>query len=59
MPGNEYKILSIIGSRKFTSYGKDVCESLIESLKGFPIVIISGLALGIDSIAHESAIKTG
>ncbi|MCC7469768.1 MAG: DNA-protecting protein DprA [Bacteroidetes bacterium] len=59
MPGNEYKFLSIIGSRKFTSYGKDVCESLIESLKGFPIVIISGLALGIDSIAHESAIKNG
>lgn len=59
MPGNEYKFLSVIGSRKFTSYGKDVCESLIESLKGFPIVIISGLALGIDSIAHESAIKNG
>lgn len=52
-----YKFLTIIGSRKHTTYGKQVCEHLIEGLRGYPIVIVSGLALGIDSIAHKTAIK--
>ncbi len=51
--------LSIVGSRTHTSYGADVCDSLIRGLKGSNIIIVSGLALGIDSIAHRSAIKTG
>lgn len=51
--------LTIIGSRKFTPYGKDACETLIRNLAGYPIVIVSGLALGMDSIAHEAAIKYG
>lgn len=49
--------LSVVGSRKNSSYGKDVCERLIEGLSGYPIVIVSGLALGIDSIAHEVALQ--
>lgn len=56
-PGSVY--LTIVGSRKHTSYGRDVCEKLIEGLRGYPIVIVSGLALGIDSIAHRKAIDTG
>lgn len=51
--------LTVIGSRKYTPYGKDVCETLIRNLAGYPIVIVSGLALGMDSIAHEAAIKYG
>lgn len=51
----EHVYLAIVGPRKNTSYGKDVCEKLIAGLKGYPIVIVSGLALGIDAIAHESA----
>lgn len=51
--------LSVVGSRKYTSYGKDTCEKLILGLRGFPITIVSGLALGIDSIAHEAAISAG
>lgn len=54
---NEYKFLTIIGSRKFTTYGKQVCEKIIRGLAGYPIVVISGLALGMDSIAHASAIE--
>ena len=45
--------LSVVGSRTHTSYGADVCDSLIRGLKGSDIVIVSGLALGIDSIAHR------
>lgn len=53
---NKYKFLTVIGSRKFTTYGRQVCEKIIKDLAGYPIVIISGLALGIDSIAHQAAL---
>jgi len=58
-PGDDKKYLCIVGSRKYSSYGKDVCEHLISGLKGSNIVIVSGLALGIDSIAHRSALEHG
>lgn len=51
------KLLCIVGSRKHTSYGREVCEELIAGLEGFPVTIVSGLAFGIDSIAHKAALK--
>ena len=51
--------LCVVGSRKYTSYGRDITEKLIEGLAGYPVVIVSGLALGIDSIAHQKAIDVG
>jgi DNA processing protein len=59
LPLPETIFLSVVGSRKYTNYGKDVCESIIEGLSGFPITIVSGLALGIDSIAHKAAMRAG
>lgn len=59
LPPPETIFLSVVGSRKYTNYGKDVCESIIEGLSGFPIAIVSGLALGIDSIAHRAAMRAG
>lgn len=56
-PGNI--LLTVVGSRKYTSYGKEVCERLISGLRGYPITIISGLAIGMDSIAHNSALGAG
>lgn len=56
---NIYKYVTVVGSRKYSSYGKDVTEKLIEGLAGHPVVIVSGLALGIDAIAHEAALRTG
>lgn len=53
----ENKFLAVVGSRKFSRYGKEVCEELIRGLAGYPIVIVSGLALGIDAIAHQSALR--
>jgi len=58
LPSKDLIYLSVVGSRKFTSYGKDMCEKLIHGLKGYPIVIVSGLALGIDSIAHQVALDS-
>lgn len=59
LPPPHYIYLTVVGSRKHTSYGRDVCQKLIEGLRGYPVVIVSGLALGIDTIAHEEAIKNG
>ena len=51
--------LTVVGSRKYTSYGRNACEQLIKELRGYPIVIVSGLALGIDAIAHRAALDAG
>ncbi|MFA6158236.1 MAG: DNA-processing protein DprA [Candidatus Paceibacterota bacterium] len=51
--------ITVIGSRKYTDYGKEACETLVKSLAGLPVVIVSGLALGMDSIAHRAALKYG
>jgi DNA processing protein len=52
-------VLAVVGSRKYTTYGKEVCERLISGLHGYPITIVSGLAIGMDSIAHHAALKAG
>jgi DNA processing protein len=59
LPSSTTKILAVVGSRKYTQYGKDVCEKLISGLRGYDICIVSGLALGIDSIAHRAALDAG
>ena len=59
LPGDDFIFLSVVGSRKYTNYGKTACETLIEGLRGQPVVIVSGLALGIDSIAHKKALEVG
>ncbi|MFA4975159.1 MAG: DNA-processing protein DprA [Candidatus Paceibacterota bacterium] len=51
--------LSVVGSRKFTSYGKEICEKIIAGLKGYPIAIVSGFAIGIDTISHKKAMQVG
>ena len=59
VPDWEQKFLCVVGARRWTSYGKEVCEKLIAGLRGYPITIVSGLALGIDSIAHKAALAAG
>lgn len=59
LPDPELALLAVVGSRAYTTYGKQVVEHLIAGLKGYPIGIVSGLALGIDSLAHEAALKQG
>ena len=59
LPGPNTKFLCVVGSRKYTPYGKEACEKLITGLRGYDIAIVSGLALGIDGIAHKSALDAG
>jgi len=53
------KYLTVVGSRALTSYGREACRKLIEGLAGYPISIVSGLALGTDAEAHRAALSVG
>ncbi len=55
----ETTYLTVVGSRKYSAYGKEACETIIAGLSGYDITIVSGLAIGIDTIAHESAMSAG
>ncbi len=57
LPEKDTVLITIVGSRKYSNYGKEICEKLISGLSGYDITIVSGLAIGIDSIAHNSALK--
>lgn len=54
---NASKIISIVGTRSNSDYGKNVCDKIIEDLATQNILIISGLAFGIDTIAHKASLK--
>jgi len=51
------KIISIVGTRNITNYGKHLCEKLVENLSVLNPVIVSGFAYGTDITAHKAAIK--
>ncbi|MEO6730661.1 MAG: DNA-processing protein DprA [Ferruginibacter sp.] len=54
---NSSRIISIVGTRNNSDYGKTICEKLVEELQQSNILIVSGLAFGIDTIAHKAALK--
>lgn len=54
---NHEKIISIIGTRSNTDYGKQITEKLITDLANENVMIVSGLAFGIDAIAHKAALQ--
>ncbi len=47
---------SVVGTRKITSYGKEATEHIIAGLVGTNWTIVSGLALGVDAVAHQAAL---
>lgn len=51
--------LAVVGSRKFTSYGERAVREIVHPLSQKKITIVSGLALGIDSLAHRAALEAG
>jgi len=51
--------LAVVGSRKMTSYGREVTESLVQDLSTHGLTIVSGLALGVDACAHQAALSAG
>ena len=59
LPSENLICLCVVGSRRNTAYGREACEKIIAGLKGYPIVIVSGFAMGIDTIAHKKALQVG
>lgn len=56
---NKTKTISIVGSRNASSFGISFCRELIKELSPYSPIIVSGLAYGIDTCAHKSAISNG
>jgi DNA processing protein len=54
---NNPRLLAVIGSRKGTSYGREVIQKLLPSCIESGIVIVSGLAYGIDTLAHRACVE--
>ena len=59
LPAPGTKLLTVVGSRALSRYGREACERLIAGLAGYPISVVSGLALGADAVAHRSALSAG
>ena len=59
MPPKECSLLCVVGSRATSIYGRRVCQQLIAGLAGYPVAIVSGMALGLDSEAHKTAMDVG
>jgi DNA processing protein len=59
MTESDYWAVAVVGTRRLTSYGRHVTEQLVTGLVQNGVTIISGLALGIDGIAHQTALDQG
>jgi DNA processing protein len=56
---NATRYVSIVGTRNATSYGKSVCEELVSGMHDKNIVVVSGMAYGIDICVHQLCLKYG
>ena len=54
---NTAKVIGIVGTRRATDYGKEVCARLVGEMKDYNVTIVSGLAYGIDYQAHRNALN--
>lgn len=59
LPPAGTKYLAVVGSRALSAYGREACGKLVGGLAGYPISIVSGLALGADAAAHRAALSAG
>ncbi|MBE7178928.1 MAG: DNA-protecting protein DprA [Mucilaginibacter polytrichastri] len=51
------RIISVVGTRNCTDYGREFCDNLIADLAAADVIVVSGLAFGIDVAAHKACIK--
>lgn len=59
LPPADTLIVGVVGTRRPSNYGKDAAREIASSLARNNIAIVSGMAIGIDSIAHRAALETG
>ena len=53
---NQKRVVSIVGTRNATPYGKELCKKLVAYLEPYDVLIVSGLAYGIDVCAHKESV---
>ena len=56
---NTEKMVSVVGTRRVTPYGREMTQSLVKDLAVHGVTIVSGLALGVDINAHRAALEAG
>jgi DNA processing protein len=54
---NAEKVVGIVGTRRATEYGKESCKNIVEGLADIGVLVVSGLAYGIDTCSHKAALK--
>ncbi|MBC7912885.1 MAG: DNA-protecting protein DprA [Pyrinomonadaceae bacterium] len=54
---NKSRVVSIVGTRNATAYGKDLTDTLVDELQKHDVLVVSGLAYGIDAMAHKACLK--
>jgi DNA processing protein len=54
---NQMHVVSIVGTRNATEYGKHLCRELVQELAQYKVLVVSGLALGVDVAAHKECLK--
>lgn len=57
VPPTDLPLIAMVGSRQYTSYGKAVVEHIIGGLAGYRVGVVSGMAIGVDGLAHEAALR--
>ena len=53
---NTKRVVSIVGTRRASNYGRSICKQIVSDLKAKDILVVSGLAYGIDSCAHRKSL---
>lgn len=56
---NANRVVAIVGTRNITEYGKENCRKLVEDLELDGVMVVSGLAYGVDTLAHQESVKRG
>ncbi|MBC7886069.1 MAG: DNA-protecting protein DprA, partial [Saprospiraceae bacterium] len=56
---NHHRTVAIVGTRRPSEYGKIMCDRIIEGLLSYNVLLVSGLAFGVDAAAHRKCVETG
>ena len=59
LPDWSRALVAVVGARHHSDAGKKACEHIVAGLAPYPVTVVSGLAIGLDSIAHEAALRAG
>ena len=53
------RMVAVVGTRNISPYGKDITRKIVEELAEYDVCVVSGLAAGVDAVAHEQALDSG